>query len=361
MLAITEKELSSLGTRPVFNRTLRHMVNVTGLVDQVEKGVNLADVLNKQLDEETLGREQIGPILSLVLVSRLGLPYRSKNLEESVNKFDAIMASFQKWTGVDVVIAYHHPNLGTIPINPANEAHWSLAFELKRDELIVVYASAKSKKQETAQKALDAFFELLAGKTPAEDPDFIGKAMPKPVAPAPAAPAPAQAAAPAGPAIQPRPMPGAPGIQPREMPGAPQAGGPAAPAAAAPSAPTAPAPAPAAKPSGGARNLTPKYSVQVTNELFHNGNVEAWKNIIESYETAHPGCKVIVYHEGELIQDLNSLFKWGKVKHGGLIMFQVAGNTIKNVSRLQKYLHEGASKRYESFTKHDLNRTLNLF
>lgn len=358
MLAITEKELSSLGTRPVFNRTLRHMVNVTGLVDQVEKGVNLADVLNKQLDEETLGREQIGPILSLVLVSRLGLPYRSKNLEESVNKFDAILAAFQKWTGVDIVVAYHHPNLGTIPINPANEAHWSLAFELKRDELIVVYASAKSKKQETAQKALDAFFDLLAGKTPAEDPDFIGKAVPKPAAAAPA-PQPAQAAATT---IQPRPMPGAPSIQPRPMPG-PQDGAPAPAQASAPAAAPSPAPAaaPAGKPAGGARNLTPKYSVQVTNELFHNGNVEAWKNIIESYETAHPGCKVIVYHEGELIQDLNSLFKWGKVKHGGLIMFQVAGNTIKNVSRLQKYLHEGASKRYESFTKHDLNRTLNLF
>ncbi|MCE9597885.1 MAG: hypothetical protein K8S54_07945 [Spirochaetia bacterium] len=359
MLAITEKELSSLGTRPVFNRTLRHMVNVTGLVDQVEKGSNLADVLNKQLDEETLGREQLGPILSLVLVSRLGLPYRSKNLEESVNKFDAILSTFQKWTGVDLVIAYHHPNLGTIPINPANEAHWSLAFELKRDELIVVYASAKSKNQETAQKALDAFFELLAGKTPAEIPDFIGKAVPKPAA---QAPAPQQvSAAPAGAPIQPRAMPA---MEVRQMPGAPSsAPTPASAQAQAPASAPAPAPAPgpAGKPAGGARNLTPKYSVQVTNELFHNGNVEAWKNIIESYETAHPGCKVIVYHEGELIQDLNSLFKWGKVKHGGLIMFQVAGNAIKNVSRLQKYLHEGASKRYESFTKHDLNRTLNLF
>ena len=89
--------------------------------------------------------------------------------------------------------------------------------------------------------------------------------------------------------------------------------------------------------------------------------MEAWKNIIESYEAKHVGNKVIVYHEGELIQDLNSLFKWGKVKHGGVIMFQVAGAQIKGVSRLQKYLHEGASSRFEAFMKHDINKVLNLF
>ncbi|MFN3247226.1 MAG: hypothetical protein ACK42K_11055, partial [Leptonema sp. (in: bacteria)] len=79
------------------------------------------------------------------------------------------------------------------------------------------------------------------------------------------------------------------------------------------------------------------------------------------YEAKYPDCKVIVYHEGELIQDLNSLFKWGKVKHGGVIMFQVIGENIKGVSRLQKYLHEGASPRFESFLKKDVNKVLNLF
>ena len=357
MLAQSEKEFTSLGQRATFNRTLRHLVSVTTIVDRVEKGENLADILNELLDSEMLARDQIGPVLSLVLVSKMDLPFRSRNLPESVNKFEGILAQMKKWPGVDLVIAYHHPNLGIIPINPANEAHWNNAIELKRDELVVVYARAASKKTETAQKALDAFFTLLKGGTPAEDPDFATK----PVAAKPVAQR--AAAAPAA-AAQARPMPGAPGAmpQPRPMPAAPGAAQPQAPAPApqevAPK--EAPKPAAAAAPAG-ARNLTPKYSVQVTNELFHNGNVEAWKNIIESYEGSHPGCKVIVYHEGELIQDLNSLFKWGKVKHGGLLMFQVAGNAIKNVSRLQKYLHEGASKRYETFMKHDMNRNLSLF
>jgi hypothetical protein len=356
MLTIPDKDLTNLGNRSAFNRTLRHLVGVTSIIDNIEKGQNLADQLNTLLDAETITRDQVSPILSLVLVSKLDLPYRSFNIVESVNKFDVIRGAFQKWVGLDAVIAYHHPNLGIIPINPSNEAHWNLAFELKRDELIVVYVRSVNKKRETAEKGLDAFFALLSGGTPVEDPEFMTKPAAAPAAPAraAAAPPPAPGSRPM-PVAQQRPMPTAPGAPPAPAQAAPQ---PEAPAPAAP-APTGAAARPAG--AGGARNLTPKYSVQVTNELFHNGNVEAWKNIIESFETAHPGCKVIVYHEGELIQDLNSLFKWGKVKHGGLLMFQVAGSAIKNVSRLQKYLHEGASKRYEAFMKHDLNRTLSLF
>ena len=87
-------------------------------------------------------------------------------------------------------------------------------------------------------------------------------------------------------------------------------------------APTQAAPPP--KPSIGAR-MTPLYGITVTNELFHNGNVEAWKKVIESYETYHSGLKVLVFYEGERIQDINSLFKWGKVKRGTAIMIAVAG------------------------------------
>jgi hypothetical protein len=361
MLTIPDKDLTNLGNRSSFNRTLRHLVGVTSIIENIEKGQNLADQLNALLDAETILRDQVSPILSLVLVSKLDLPYRSFNIVDSVNKFDVIRGAFQKWVGLDAVIAYHHPNLGIIPINPSNEAHWNLAFELKRDELIVVYVRAVNKKRETAEKGLDAFFALLSGATPAEDPEFMTKPAAAPAAPArvAAAPAPAAGAPRPLPVAQARPMPTAPGAPPVAVQAQAPQPMPEAPAAAAPSGPAPAASRPAG--AGGARNLTPKYSVQVTNELFHNGNVEAWKNIIESYETAHPGCKVIVYHEGELIQDLNSLFKWGKVKHGGLLMFQVAGSAIKNVSRLQKYLHEGASKRYEAFMKHDLNRTLSLF
>lgn len=335
MSVATGKELAHLGTRAGFNHTLRHIVNVTNLMEQIGKGANLADILNDLLEAGVLRRNQLPPILAVTLVEKLNLPYRAVNLKESVSDFDAMVKAFSEWNGVSLVVAYSHPNLGLNLVNPSQEAHWNAVHDLKANELVVVYARAANDKPETAEKALDAFFTLLAGGEAAADPDFK-KAAPAAPPPPPPPAAPAQAAPAAAPAARP-----------------------AAPAQAAPApAPAAPA-RPAPKP-GGKRNLTPKYSVQVTNELFHNGNVEAWKNIIESYE-AKTQNQVIVYHEGELIQDLNSLFKWGKVKHGGLIMFQVMGYQIKGVSRLQKYLHEGASSRYETFMKHDVNKILNLF
>jgi len=101
--------------------------------------------------------------------------------------------------------------------------------------------------------------------------------------------------------------------------------------------------------------------VTVTNELFHNGNVEAWKRIIESFKVSHPDLDVLIFHEGEKINDINSLFKWGKVKHGDPILFQVVGENIRDVSKLQKYLFEGASPRFEQFLKIAVGKVLNLF
>ncbi|MFW5683843.1 MAG: hypothetical protein ACOC1I_03240, partial [Spirochaetota bacterium] len=99
----------------------------------------------------------------------------------------------------------------------------------------------------------------------------------------------------------------------------------------------------------------------VTNELFHNGNVEAWKKIITSYKTKYPGLDVLVWYESERINDINSLFKWGKVKHGVPILFSVAGDEIKDVRKLQRYLYEGASPRFEAFLKGGYDQVLDLF
>jgi hypothetical protein len=131
----------------------------------------------------------------------------------------------------------------------------------------------------------------------------------------------------------------------------------AAPAAtaAAPAAPAVPA-APSAK-----RRMTPMYSIPVTNELFHNGNVEAWKKVIQSYNHKYPGLEVFIFYEGERIHDINTLFKWGKVKHGSMIMIAVAGQDIRDVAKLQRYLRQGASPAFEAFLKFPVNTVLNLF
>ena len=107
--------------------------------------------------------------------------------------------------------------------------------------------------------------------------------------------------------------------------------------------------------------LTPRYAIIVQNELFHNGNVEAWKRIIASYTAKHPALSVFIYYEGERILDINTLFKWGKVKHGSAIQFAVSGNDIKDVAKLQRYFVQAASSRFEAFLHGPVNNVLRLF
>ena len=107
--------------------------------------------------------------------------------------------------------------------------------------------------------------------------------------------------------------------------------------------------------------MTPMYSIPVSNELFHNGNVEAWKKVIQSYNMKYPGLEVFIFYEGERIHDINTLFKWGKVKHGSTIMIAIAGEDIKDVAKLQRYLRQGASPAFEAFLRFPVNTVLKLF
>ncbi|HQJ06318.1 MAG TPA: hypothetical protein PLI57_08055, partial [Spirochaetota bacterium] len=109
------------------------------------------------------------------------------------------------------------------------------------------------------------------------------------------------------------------------------------------------------------KKLSPQYGITVANELFHNGNVEAWKKIIASYENKYPDIKVLVFYDGEEIKDLNTLFKWGKVKHGTNIYISLLGAEFRDISKLRRYLSQGASNRFEDFLKGDPTKILSLF
>ncbi len=303
------------GKRNIYNQMLKYMVNVTQIVEKFEKGENLSDILNLMMDNQLIVKDQIPSIIQLILVERAKLPFVSVNLENPLTNFSKIVEHTNQWTAIDFVLSYYHPTYGIMLINPKNKDNWNRVFELKKDELVVIFARSFTSDIEIAKKALSAFILLFNNKEPDVIEGFILKQ----------------------PRVELQSQQKTTEEEKKEIQTKQKIV------------------------QMGKGKLTPKYSVQVTNELFHNGNVEAWKNIIEAYEAKYKGCKVIVYHEGELIQDLNSLFKWGKVKHGGVIMFQVIGEDIKGVSRLQKYLYEGASPRFESFLKKDVNKILNIF
>jgi hypothetical protein len=70
---------------------------------------------------------------------------------------------------------------------------------------------------------------------------------------------------------------------------------------------------------------------------------------------------VLVFYDNEQIQNLNTLFTWGKVKSGTLIYISLYGPEFRFLSKLRKYLYQGASHNFEAFLKCAPGNILNLF
>ncbi|MDH4120919.1 MAG: hypothetical protein OEV94_04365 [Deltaproteobacteria bacterium] len=405
-------EYAALSTRKGFNRSLSHFRLVTQLSEQAGQGLNLADLVDDLEKDKKIQKSQIGPILNALLVEKFQYQTLSFNLVQDMKTFEDIQSQTEKWNRAEMVAAYHHPQLGISLINPKRKNHWDGVQDLSRHELVVLYVKGVRDQDKAIEpqvlaglKAMMNGGTLPAGSSfhdaaikpvvmkpkvveaPAEAPapapaaPVAKPAAPKPVAaahtrpgakPAVVPPARGTVATSRRPEVKPVAKPGrvgtAPGLRPAVAPPSHAKGGPVskpqpptatAPAAKAAEGPAAKAAAPA---DGGNRaRMTPKYSIQVTNELFHNGNVEAWKNIIESFKVKFTTLEVHIFHDGEKVNDINSLFKWGKVKHGDVLLFSISGEEIQGVAKLQRYLFEGASPRFHNFLKKDVNKALNLF
>jgi hypothetical protein len=342
MTANLDTQYEGLSSREGFNTSLRHFNLVMDIISEVEGNVNLADVVNELVADKAVEPAQLKPIVNALLVDRYGYRSSSYNMKETVEDFGPALEEAKKWTAVDMVLCYYSPELGLTLVNPKNAEHWTGVRVLKKNELVTLYCGggATAASKPLYDQALSKMIDLLEGRVGRTPSSFTGGKF-KPPEKKRAKAAPTKAPSRKKPAKKKK------------------AARPSAAEAPAPQ-PAAPAPAPQPQPAGRSR-MTPLYGITVTNELFHNGNVEAWKKIIESYQTYHQGLRVLVFYEGERIQDINSLFKWGKVKRGTAIMIAVAGDQIKDVAKLQKYLRQGASPLFEAFLKGHPHKVLELF
>ena len=306
-----ENKLNVLSSRAGFNTALRHFKSVTAFAADVSAGSNLARLINESLDDKEIERYQVKTILNALLLDKFNYAFRSHNLEQTVEGVEGMIRSISQWGNINLVLSYHHPQAGHFVIDPKIVVSWESLLPMPKDEFFVLYAgpAADALDRKVYESALDDFLGLLYGAKIKPKQAFIGR-----------------------------------GRVEAEEEDAAYAAAPAQPPAAAPP-----------------RRMTPRYSIQVTNEVFHNGNVESWKRIVESYKAKYQGLDVMIWYENERINDINALFKWGKVKHGGLILFSVGGDNIQGVSRLQRYFFEGASPRFEAFLKGGIGRTLDLF
>jgi hypothetical protein len=351
-------QFEGLAEREGFNASVRHIKTVVSIVDRVADKENLADIVDELIEEKALDKDDVRPVAAMVLGQKYRYASASANLSGAAVDIAAIADETVKWNGIDLVVIYHHPDLGALVVNPKNAKRIAQIDRLNRSELIVVYAGsfAKEGDPKLLDAACQAVIDLFSGRKPRIKPEFLkGDCVYKP----------AKEAKPAASAVKAKAAPKAVAKGPAKR-GRPSGAKAAAVAQAAP----APEPAKVEPPKAavaaaqavkpGAR-MTPMYNVLVTNELFHNGNVEAWKRIIASYTTKHPGLQVLVYYDGERIMDINALFKWGKVKHGSNIKFAIAGEDISDVAKLQRYLAQGASHLYEAFLKGPVNSIMALF
>jgi len=343
--------LEVLSTRSGFNSAVRHM-NKTIEISGILGSDNLGDVLYEREDADLSG-ERGALLLRMLLVDKLGYKCVSSNLASIAADIPALADEFAKWKGVDLIAAYHHPDLGLLIANPKSADELTNFGMLRKSELLVIYAGkGTAQADESCQKAAKLAVSLFEGskvKAPLEflKGSFSAKKLKK--AEAEKAPVPKAASA--------KGKKGGKVKSARAAVAVEKAAKPKESVRAAPPVVTTAAPAV----SKGPQRMTPMYSVVVSNELFHNGNVEAWKRIIASYNAKYPELQVYIYYEGERILDINTLFKWGKVKHGSSIMFAVSGNDIKDVAKLQRYFVQGASSQFEAFLHGNVHNVLKLF
>jgi hypothetical protein len=352
-------KLEVLSTRAGFNSAVRQIKKTIGLADSVGNSNNLGDLLFELGDSELSG-ERAALILQMLLVDKLGYRAVSANLTGVVPDISRLVPEFAKWKGVDLVVAYHHPELGLLVANPKSAEELAGFGQLKKRELLVVYAGkAGAPADEACQKAAELAAVLFEGGKVTPPPallkgNFAARKIKAPGAGEDEAAVPGRGRGPK--AARPAKAP----ARGRNRKAAVAAPAPASEVhrVAAPVVTASAAPPPVSK---GPVKMTPRYAVVVQNELFHNGNVEAWKRIIASYNAKYPALQVYIYYDGERILDINSLFKWGKVKHGSAIEFAVAGSEIKDVAKLQRYLAQGASHQFEAFLHGPVNNVLKLF
>ena len=244
----------------------------------------------------------------------------SINLFKTPEKSEVFIEKISKWKGVDIILGYEHPELGFLVINPKNPSSKILVDILKKNELLTIYVGIHGKEIISEKLAHDTFNAVISlietGK--ANPPKEILNGKLKYIEKK---------------NIKTQKTESVKKKETSEI----------------------------STTSKRQLKMSTLVSVIVSNELFHNGNVEAWKRIIASYCAKYQNARVVIFYEGEHIANINTLFKWGKVKHGSSIQFAVISDVHKDLSKLSKYLKEGASPRFEAFLHGTPDSILPLF
>lgn len=103
--------------------------------------------------------------------------------------------------------------------------------------------------------------------------------------------------------------------------------------------------------------------IPIRNDHFSFANVEAWLNIIRSYKSQHPHHQVHITYHGESLHNQMALFKLERPvdPEGFELVVSAMDENMADVTKLFRYLVEGAGKHPENFIKKDVHQFLDLF
>jgi len=136
--------------------------------------INVADQVNEMVLQNQLDTVSVAAVVYEVLVNHWNYTALSVNLKNSNSDSGAIFSEISKWKAMDIVLLFHHPDLGSILINPKNPSHKEYLADLRKNELIVIYAGYEGKKDADAlcETACEKCAELLDGKKVKVTPAF---------------------------------------------------------------------------------------------------------------------------------------------------------------------------------------------
>ena len=311
----------SLARREDVNIAVRYILAINDIIEECSETNNIADIISEMIEEKRLKEEEVKPILSSLLLDKWSYKVTSLNLLQALRNPENFIEEISKWVGFDIVLGYEHPELGFLAINPKNPSSKIVLETFKKNELLTIYVGLQNKGT-ISDKLTTALFKTIISlienrkTTPPKEVlngkfKYIEKKQGK--------------------------LSKTKKVKENKEKNK------------------------ISSSSTGQLKMSHLVSVVVSNELFHNGNVEAWKRVIASYCAKYPNAKVVIFYEGEHIANINTLFKWGKVKHGSSIQFAVISDVHKDLSKLSKYLREGASPRFEAFLHGTPDTILALF
>ena len=241
--------------REYVNLAVHYILSINSIIERCNYKQNIVDVITKSLAKKELEENQVKPILSTILRDKWQYEASSRNLISSIKDVDVFVEELSKWNGVDIVLGYDPSDLNFLAINPKNPSSKSMLQMLKKNELLTVYIGTQGGKKlsdDVALRAIDVIFALVENlkiKPPKEV--LEGKFLSE---------------------LKKEKTNTIKNTKDKET---------------------------KIKDSKIIKNniatMSQILSVAVSNELFHNGNVEAWKNIIQSYKAKYKTATVFIF------------------------------------------------------------------